>query len=184
MSSRIAIASSLIALAACGRAPSSTLREDAYVWQRQWTPAVVDAVGAARFDALRVLALDVSRDGNSEIAFEASALQGHRVIPVLRIEGSGAIDGATLVDDAAAELARFRGLQVVALEIDHDCAAGKLASYAASLRALKASLSVPLQITALPSWAPSPALDDVMDAVDAVTLQVHAVDRPDAGLFS
>jgi hypothetical protein len=170
---------------ACGSQPR--LREDAYVWQRAWTPSVVSAVRerGRSFDELRVLALEIGPDGSLATAGSPLVAAGQRVVPVIRVDGTKIVDVVSLADEARGVVARFKsaGVEVRALEIDHDCASSQLASYAAVIRALKSAVDVPVQITALPSWAPSPALDDVIAAADAVTLQVHAVNRAE-GLFS
>ncbi len=71
------------------------------------------------------------------------------------------------------------------IEIDHDCARSRLPAYAALLRDLRGRVDAPLSwsITALPDWLHSAALVDVLAAVDASVLQVHAVAKPGDGLF-
>lgn len=164
--------------------PSEPLRHEAYVWQREWTDAVREAVRGSRgpFSGLRVQGLAVERKAIVPLGVDAAALQGQSVIVVARIE-----DGASVGvgDPAVAEalLAKVRGLRaggvtVRGVEIDHDCPTSKLTRYAADLRALRRQLGdLPLSITALPTWTTDPTgLAAVRRQADHSVLQLHAVD--------
>lgn len=167
------------------------LPQDAYVWQRHWTPALRTALrdDADLMAGWRVLAAETDRHGTLEpVAVDWAALRAtHRPLTaVIRIDGTRE---EFRVDEELAAigalLARWRGAPLAGLEIDFDCATQRLPTYARFLRALRHLPGLPprLSVTALPSWMPSAALDDVLAAVDEAVLQVHAVDAPEAGLF-
>ena len=180
-----------------GLAASSTthgaLPQDAYVWQRQWTPAVAAALGrsADLVRDWRVLAAQTDGEGRlraTAVDWSALAATGRPVVAVIRIDGQLAHwDAARLLADVRDVLARWRDAPVplAGIEIDHDCATARLPAYARFLTQLRAELddATTLSITALPTWLGSPALDRVLAATDEVVLQVHAVQDPHAGLF-
>jgi len=182
----------LVALAGCQRSVTP-LPQEAYVWQRQWTPALNATLDAARttFAGYRVLAAESDRSGALTIVHpDFAALTAARLptTAVLRINGSDpAIDARGLaahIRDIASDWGRA-GVNLRGIEIDHDCASARLPEYATLLMALRRDLprDLRLSITALPAWIGSPALPDVLTAVDESVLQVHATRAPDAGLF-
>lgn len=174
-------------------APQRALPNDAYVWQKRWTPAVTDALAASSgFVARwRVLAAQSNEAGRLQpVAFDAAALQrsGRPTVLVIRIEGQLARwDAARLEADFAQLLQRWRdalpgGFDV---EFDHDAGTARLDAYGAFLRAARLHLGAGqrLSITALPTWMGSPAFAGVLQAIDEAVLQVHAVSDPRTGLF-
>lgn len=179
---------------ATSSATHGVLPQDAYVWQRQWTPAVASALGqsADLLRAWRVLAAEVDGVGRLHAtAVDWVALSATRrpAIPVIRIDGQVAHwDERQLLADIRDLLRRWResGVPVAGIEIDHDCATARLPAYARFLTTLRAELddATPLSITALPTWLGSRELDRVLAATDEVVLQVHAVENPHAGLFN
>ncbi len=181
----------IAALVAC--APPRPLPQDAYVWQRVWTPGlrVALAASAGAIGGWRVLAAELDgggvwREAGADLALLAAA--GKPVTMVLRIEGQLAQwDSVALRRATLALLWRWRaaGVLVAAVEIDHDCGTGRLAAYAGFLSALRAELPADtrLSLTALPAWLGAPALAGVLASVDEAVLQVHAVSDPRAGLF-
>lgn len=162
---------------------AATRPSDAYLWQRRGDAAAVAAfiaqLGGGR---LRVLAAEQSdhpyRRGR-DVVVSALARSSVDVIVVVRVsEATPAAAALALqsIDD-------FAGARVVGVEIDFDCGTQQLGPYAAFLRALGARLSathpnVSLGITALPAWLSSTALDEVVAAVDDLTLQVHSIRAP------
>lgn len=179
----------LAAVAACGRpAPAPVaLEHEAYVWQRAWTGAVraSTAVASPAVTGLRVLAADVDAAGSlvwPDVDGPSLARAGRPVTAVVRIDGSRPPEGW----DPAPVLARVAawraaGVDVAGVEIDHDCATAALAGYARWLEAARPAGPEPAvrwSITALPTWAGSPALADVAAAVDELVVQVHAVQAP------
>lgn len=189
---RLAAVCGVLLLAACGRA-SPPLPNDAYVWQRQWTPALVSALaeGADAVRSWRVLAAELRADGawfDAAPDLAALAASQRPVVLVLRLDGRvNELRDADIADRAAAALAAWRqaGVTLAGLEIDYDCATSKLPAYAALLATLKTRLgaSLPLSITALPTWLDSPALPALLAVPDETVLQVHAVQNPTQGLF-
>ena len=182
----------LIALLAAMSADAAPTHE-AYVWQRQWTPALRAALAGSRddFAGVRVLVAQAGRSaGWSRTAADPDAFAGdrRRLTAVVRYDGAGAPpDVATLRVLLDEVLPRWRrqGAAFAAVEIDYDCGSARLADYAQRLAALRAALpaGVRLSITALPAWLGEPALDAVLDAADEAVLQVHAVQDPAHGLF-
>src|SRR5690606_12801600 len=65
-----------------------------------------------------------------------------------------------------------------AIEIDHDSATARLGDYARWLGEFREAWGTqsPVWITALPDWRRSASLSELLDAVDAYTLQIHALD--------
>ncbi|QWT18325.1 DUF3142 domain-containing protein [Bacillus sp. NP157] len=176
-----------VALAGCQR-PAAPFSHDAYIWQRQWTPALRESVAGSRdiVHAWRILVAQVSRDGRFQ-AFvpdrEALAAAGRPVVLVVRIDGRlDSFDAATLRERIALQLQRWPG--AAGIEIDYDCPTSRLPAYTAFLRDLKVVLgNTSLSITALPTWLGSPALDGLLAIPDESVVQVHAVQAPQAGLF-
>ena len=165
------------------------LSHDAYVWQRQWTPALRDALAEAAplVRQWRVLAAETEGGELQPVALDAKALAEHPATLVVRIDGRLAnLDGDALIDGIAGLLARWRGIGLApaALEIDHDCGSGALDSYAGFLARLRGRLpGLPLAITALPAWPATAARDRLFAEADEIVLQVHAVADPRRGLF-
>jgi hypothetical protein len=182
----------LTALAASGET-HGFLPQDAYVWQRQWTPALESAMAQSSdlVRAWRVLAAQSDAQGRLRpVAVDLTALErsGRPVIPVIRIDGQLVQwDQETLLGDVDVAMARWRDAPVTlaGIEIDHDCGTARLPTYARFLTALRARLdpTLPLSITALPTWLASRDFDAVLEASDETVLQVHAVRSPRAGLF-
>ncbi|QEL55170.1 DUF3142 domain-containing protein [Chromobacterium paludis] len=182
-------------LAACS--PRPPLPNDAYVWQRQWTPALSDAMrqSADVVSRWRVLAGEWEAPSGqsarwrfSEPDWRALVQTRRPVIAVFRLDGQRPEWDAAAVSAAIAQrldLWRVRGVNVAGVEIDHDCATARLPAYAAFLRQLRPRLpaDAKLSITVLPAWLNSPALDVLLSLPDESVLQVHAVMQPGKGLF-
>ena len=171
------------------------LGHEAYVWQRQWTPAVVDAVRsqAGQFERLVVLAAQIDfvdrqpRLVRVALPWDVLADAGVPIGLALRIGPfSGPFDGdddvsrfirATvrqMLSDAAAA-----GLAVSELQIDFDAATSKLDGYRIWLDAIRAvAADVPVVFTALPTWLDAAAFADLATAADSYVLQVHSVYQP------
>jgi hypothetical protein len=175
-------------LAACRQA--APLQHDAYVWQRQWNPAVTSAL-AQSADVIRewrVLAAQTDARGELQpVTIDRAALAATRrpVVLVVRIDGQlPQWDADKLLAQTLALRAAWNGVPLAGIEIDHDCGTARLPAYAEFLARLKHALgTTPLSITALPAWLASDQLEHVTAQVDEVVLQVHAVQSPRAGLF-
>src|SRR5271163_2006891 len=105
------------------------LPQDAYIWQRKWTPAVRAALQESSdlVHAWRVLAA-YSDEGNHlrPVAVDWKALKssGRPTIAVVRINGQLAQwNDNQLLADLDSLLSRWRqmGAPIAGLEIDHDC---------------------------------------------------------------
>jgi hypothetical protein len=175
------------------------LEQAAYVWQRQWTPAVRDAVrGAASQDlALMILVGEVSRrDGVLErtpvaVDWAAVAAAGRPAWLVVRIETPVTTlvteqrdaTAKAVADDLAEQLAAARaaGVAVSGAQLDYDCPTRALGDYVALLEAVRRELPevVPLSITALPAWLDDERFPALAAGLDHFVLQVHSLERPE-----
>nr|BFD38682.1 DUF3142 domain-containing protein [Pseudomonas sp. FFPRI_1] len=180
-------------LSACRHEDAAPLDQQLYVWQRQWTPAHVDALSGSRadFSTLRVLALQAyPQAGWRRARIDAALLKqdARPLIAVVRLDGQlHALDQAEIIHQVQQVLADWQGqgLTLVGIEIDHDAGSARLPAYARLLQRLRAELGpqLALSITALPSWLDSRELPGLLAQVDSSVLQVHAVSDPRHGLF-
>ncbi len=181
-----------VALAGLLAAPSyaRSLPQHAYIWQRLWTPPVVQAVTdqADLVSGWRVLAAQSDRGGPLTVFspdLASLTASGRPVVAVIRIDGpQSQWDQGGLVGEITALVQRWRNQlpSLAGVEVDHDSATARLPDYARFLAALRQSLtargvSVRLSVTALPTWMGSPHLDDVIAQTDDVVIQVHGT-RP------
>lgn len=178
---------------ACRPAAPAGFTHDAYIWQRQWTPAVERAVQASssRVAGWRVLGAEIEARGRlieSAPRLDVLARTGKPVTVVVRISGQVADwDREDVVRRGVALVRRWRdaGVDVIDLEIDHDCGTAGLRQYALFLEQLRRNRppGVTLSITALPAWLESDRVEEVLRSVDLAVLQTHAVQDPRFGLF-
>lgn len=183
------------ALAACvPPTASGPLPQEAYVWQRRWTPAVAEAVrGAEGFRGLVALAAEVDPAADPprlvRVAIDLDALAAAGP-PALALRIGAAPDrfaarpalvdrlaglAESLVADAAAE-----GRMLAELQVDHDCPASRLTDCALLLAAIRDRIApVPLVFTALPSWLDAArGFERLLAAADGFVLQVHSLEPP------
>jgi hypothetical protein len=188
----------VLTLAACHEEPPvhGPLRQEAYVWQRDWSPAVRDAVGQARdFASLVVLAAEIDLSQRAprvaRVPLDAGALKGYGkpVGAALRVHTFPGLFGDNpaavqylqgLVRDVVAE-ARAQGIALAEIQIDYDCPAARLQDYRDLLASLKpAAAPVPLTFTALPIWLRQRyTFQKLSEAADGYVLQVHSLEPPD-----
>lgn len=184
----------LLAVCAQDAAPKSTSwANDAYIWQRSWTPAVGAAIEQSSdvMDGWRVLGAQASSDGRvRSFSPDWAALNesGKPLILVIRIERQLIDwDEDALLEQISSLIVQWRGKarHLAGIEIDHDCATARLSDYARFLTRVRALLTeeLRLSITALPDWLASPDLPALLDAADSTVLQVHAIEAPEAGIF-
>jgi len=164
------------------------LPQDAYVWQRHWTPALTDAMtrSASLVRGWRVLAAQSDAAGGlHRVSVDREALRASNrpVVLVVRLDSHVSLADPGAIAGRLAALVRDWPEPVAGLEVDHDCPTAALPAYARVLTALRGRLDIPLSITALPTWLGSPAFGSVLAPVAEVVLQVHAVQNPRAGLF-
>jgi len=170
------------------------LSNQAYVWQRAWTPAVQSAVRteSAQFTELVYLAAEINFTPHIQIArvspdFKSMASSGHPVGVALRI---GAYHGKLEADDAVArelcelaqsvvDEAKAGGLKVAELQVDFDCPEAKLDGYRIWISAIKHRLApTPVVITALPSWLKREEFKPLAAEAGSYVLQVHSLEKP------
>jgi hypothetical protein len=177
----------------CERQDAPPLDQQLYVWQRQWTPAHEAALKESRadFSTLRVLALQAfPQAGWSRARIDPALLKddGRPLIAVVRLDGQlKSLDQHEVSEQILRMLDEWqgKGLKLSGVEIDHDAGNARLPAYREFLLHLRSVLpaSLPLSITALPSWLDSPELPALLSTVDSSVLQVHAVSDPRSGLF-
>ena len=182
----------LIASPPAGMHQHTAFHQDAYIWQRAWTPAVTSALQQSRrfVDGWHVLVAETGADGRLQVMHPdwAQLMAGAQTLtPVIRIDGALIVwDPTQTIRDIEMVLHDLhgRGVPISGVEIDYDCATSKLSDYSRFLAELHRGLgSTRLSITALPAWLASPDLNRVLDEADEVVLQVHAVRDPHGGLF-
>lgn len=190
---RLAVALFALTFLCAAAASPRALPQDAYVWQRKWTPALRVALEQSSdiIRAWRVLTAYSYEGGHLQaVAVDWKALKntGRPAIAVVRIDQLPRWDDNRLLSDLDDLLSQWRHADapIAGLEIDHDCAVAKLAMYAQFLARVRSLLDpkLSLSITALPAWLPSPELDSVLAPVNQAVLQVHMVQKPRAGLFN
>ncbi|MFS2198128.1 DUF3142 domain-containing protein [Pseudomonas sp. Pseusp3] len=189
----IALLMALALTTGCERQEAPPLDQQLYVWQRQWTPAHDAALRDSRadFSTLRVLALQAfPKAGWSRARVDSQMLKrdGRPVIAVVRLDGQlKALDQEEITAQIRQVISDWQGqgLNLAGVEIDHDAGNARLPAYREFLVHLREALptSLPLSITALPSWLDSRELPALLSTVDSSVLQVHAVSDPRRGLF-
>ena len=173
---------------------SGTLLQQAYVWQRAWTPAVATGVrqAAGKVGGLAVLAAEIEwKDGQPrsimpKIDVPALKAVGVPVAMAVRIgPWAGPFDAtdartvqirAWIAETLAG--ARKDGWEPSEWQLDFDAATSKLPGYLTWLRLFRETVApLPVSFTALPHWLTSPALRAMAEATGRFVLQVHAVER-------
>ncbi|PYJ28270.1 MAG: hypothetical protein DME80_13895 [Verrucomicrobia bacterium] len=184
-----------IAFGGCHRSEqtiSGPLRQRGYLWQREWTTAVVDALGEAdrRMDGVVILGAEINLAGKKPEIFRATidwdaVKQGseHRAL-ALRVAPFG---GPFRSDDAPAQAivdlakqllsdARAHDVNLEEFQFDFDCAQKNLGSYRTWLLALKPIVQpTRFVITVLPAWLNDSEFRKLVHEVDGYVLQVHSV---------
>ena len=189
-----------VLFAACNRtAPtvSSPLPQRGYLWQRDWTAAVNDAVLEAqkRMDGVVVLGAEIGWAGKkpevarANINWETLKSRDVSCSIALRIApypGPFFADDTTsrfIVDEAKSlvDLAASHGVALSEFQIDFDCAQKDLREFRAWLRVLREAVH-PLRfvITTLPAWLDDPEFVPLLREADGYVLQVHSVPHSNA----
>lgn len=172
------------------------LPQDAYVWQREWSEAVREAVGqpGTNFGRLVLLAGEVTwRDGAPQLTpvaipyAELPPSRRGRVGLALRIGTySGPFNDQDFTTRSLVLIARRllheatdQGVTPVEFELDFDCPDRRLAGYQLWAKAIRTAVApVPLAITALPSWLDQHDFAPLVQDTDGFVLQVHSLSRP------
>jgi hypothetical protein len=168
------------------------LKQRGYLWQRDWTPAVVDALGEAnrRMDGIVILGAEINFAGKepdiarATIDWDAVKRGGQHCAVALRVApfaGPFRSDDATarVIVDLAKQLlgdARSHDVDLEEFQFDFDCAQKNLGSYRTWLLALKPIVHPSrFVITVLPAWLNDPEFRKLVGEVDGYVLQVHSV---------
>ena len=171
---------------------SGPLKQRGYLWQREWTRAVVDALGEAnrRMDGVVILGAEISlAEKKREIAkttidWDGLKRQSERCALSLRVApfaGPFRSDDAPsqAIVDVAKQLlsdARAHDVNLEEFQIDFDCAQKNLGSYRTWLLALKPIIQpTRFVITVLPAWLNDLEFRKLVREVDGYVLQVHSI---------
>ena len=171
------------------------LRQEAYVWQRAWTPAVTDAIRerAGDFAALPVLAAEVKwEEGRpllTRVPIDFALLKSIAGLayPVIRVGAySGSFDPNAPAARYLAALCRsildeWSAKEIVPAELqwDFDCPESKLSGYRTWIQMLRRETTpVRFTITALPAWLGNPQFKSLAAASGGFVLQVHSFRPP------
>jgi hypothetical protein len=171
---------------------SGPIRQIGYLWQRDWTPAVIEAVSEAegRMDGIVVLGAEIVLVSKKPEVIEASIdwkRLGRLNKPVsiaLRIApypGPFDADGnvaqsITSTTKSLVEKAQANGVKLATFQLDFDCAQKNLAGYRVWLELVRSVTGpVPLTVTTLPAWLDEPEFARLIGKVEGYVLQVHSV---------
>jgi hypothetical protein len=176
-------------------APAAAWTHDAYVWQRQPSPALDAAIHSSRdhIHTCCFLASEISWHGDApriarpRLDHAALAALGKPVALALRInplppKTKPADHASQIAAEAAAILsdARAAGIVPVKLQIDYDCPEHELARYRELLPSLRAAAGqTTLTFTALPAWLKHEVdFTALAREADGFVLQVHSLEKP------
>jgi len=169
-----------------------------YLWQRDWSPSVVEAVSEAegRMDGIVVLGAEIVWVNKKPEVIEASIdwkRLGRLTKPVsvaLRIapysgpfDAKGdAAESITLTTRNLLEKARANGVKLAGFQLDFDCAQKNLAGYRVWVGLVRSVVRpVPLMVTTLPAWLDEPEFARLIGEVEGYVLQVHSVPTAPSG---
>jgi uncharacterized protein DUF3142 len=184
---------SILLLAGCHHGtPVTGLRQRGYLWQRDWTSAVADAViEADRYmDGLVVLGTEIQWTSGKPDPVRATIswqtmkaskkpwAMAFRIAPYPGPFVGDDLATLTIVKEASrlVEEAKNHEVNLDEFQLDFDCAQKKLAGYQIWVRAVRAVVQ-PLRfvITALPSWLEEPDFLELISQSEAYVLQVHSI---------
>jgi hypothetical protein len=180
------------------RPPPAPLPHAAYIWQREWTGGVREAIRRNQPFVAEwvVLVAEVEFRPNAapqvaRVAPDLASLResGRPVSLAIRVAPwAGPFDrdrpetqfllhlARDLLDDA-----RRQGIDPVALHFDFDAATRQLDGYRQWIEALRPAIApARLVLTALPTWLDSPAFARLIQTADGYVLQVHSWEAPRA----
>jgi hypothetical protein len=194
---RLAFAGLLVVvfLDGCGRPrfeAARALPQRGYLWQREWSPAVIDSLAQARQHMNGVVVLFaeiVWEDKKPRVlkpnidwkALQISAVPCAAAVRIAPFSGpfSASDQSARFIVDTVTSVLREAKAHQVKLEefqLDFDCAQKNLAGYAEWVRALRPVVGpLRLVITTLPAWLDEPEFVALARATDGYVLQVHSV---------
>jgi hypothetical protein len=173
---------------------NAPLVQEAYVWQRVWTPEVSAAVkeAAGAFGGYSVIAAEY-RIGEApvvpEVDWAALAAAGLPVTLVLRADVSFVPALEATPDELAqawAEVlaaplaaAKAEGVKVAGVQLDYDCPTARVEDYGRAAAAFAATFpELDCSLTALPDWLRSADFPALVKPLDYFVLQVHGLEAP------
>jgi Protein of unknown function (DUF3142) len=189
------VVAAIVVFAGCNRSElkvSGPLRQRGYLWQREWTRAVIDSLdeAARRMDGVVILGAEINFVGKkpeiikASIDWEAVNRQAAHCSVALRVApfaGPFRADDtpARTIVDVTKEIlddARAHQVKIEEFQFDFDCAQKNLGSYRVWLRALRPAIQpIRLVVTVLPAWLASSNFLPLISEVDGYVLQVHSV---------
>ncbi len=193
----LCLAVALLSPPSCKRNASGVvapLPQRAYVWQRDWTPAVTGAISRSSRDLAGyvILACEIEWHGSHPrpvipaVDWAALRARGIPVSPAIRVMPGPQPAGDDPTGIVLCETARQRlavisaaGIEPAELQLDFDCPQKQLGGYAKWLRTLRQAIApLPLVITTLPCWLDEPGFPALVRAASGYVLQVHSVTSP------
>jgi hypothetical protein len=178
------------------RPPPMPLTHNAYIWQREWTDSIRDALQRNQplIAEWAALAAEVEFRANAaprvaRVALDYAVLRdsGRPISFAIRVAPySGSFDRTRPESRFLLELAgdilktaRQHGIEPAALHLDFDAATRQLDGYRLWLAALREAIApTPLVFTALPTWLNSAAFARLAQAAASYVLQVHSWEAP------
>ena len=173
------------------QAADPALQRGAYVWQREWTSAVSEAVvlNSTQLDGIVPLAAEVEWDRSAaqvvETNIDWSALRRFNKCAIaLRVSAIGKRQQmqhfplAAVVTEARKLLSEARKQQVAVaeLQLDFDCPGKELSSYAQLVATIRDEIRpCRVVLTTLPAWLDLDAFALLLRNCDSYVLQVHSV---------
>ena len=185
----------IFALAACQRSDvevSGPFAQRGYIWQREWTSAVIDSLRETqrRMNGVVLLGAEINFGAKSpkiaktSIDWEAVRRQTQycsvalRVAPFAGPFRAGDAPARVIVDVAKQLLddAAAHDVKIEEFQFDFDCAQKNLDAYRTWLSILRPIVH-PLRfvITVLPAWLDDPNFLPLVRETDGYVLQVHSV---------
>jgi hypothetical protein len=184
----------IFAFAGCNRSDvnvSAPLPQRGYIWQREWTPAVIDSLRQAkpRMSGVVLLGAEINFGKSPEICkpsidWEAVHRQTQHCSVALRV---APFAGPFRADDPPARViiavtkqllddARAHDVKIEEFQFDFDCAQKNLANYHAWLSLLRPVVHpIRFVMTVLPAWLDQPEFLSLVRETDGYVLQVHSV---------
>jgi hypothetical protein len=193
----IAFCSALLLLAGCKRTGpiiSGPLPQRGYLWQRNWTPAVRDALRQAqgRMQGVVLLGAEIEWTDDQPRVVRAtidwatvkagggSCSIALRVAPLRDMASERALPAIAQAARSLLADTRGHGVAVREFQLDYDCAQRNLAAYRSWLHQLRPVVSpARFVITTLPSWLDEPGFESLVREADGYVLQVHSVPLKD-----
>jgi len=172
------------------------LQQSVYVWHRSPSNELVEAVRGhqKKFHSLYALALRVDLHGEKTEIAPAAALQvclavapDREIIPMIQIEAheAGLGNVARRVNEIEEQIPQLEalfekaGAELKAIEFDYLCPEWLLPEYAAFIKGLDARFPpISFSFTAQPEWIGKPGWEELTDAADSYTLELHGIDLP------